>query len=391
MRQKKYILKQIAIIFTAVFLFTGCGKADKSYDKGMEYIESENYAKALKCFEEAISENADKAEYYIGAGMACNYLGRYEEAVEKFSHAFQESENTISNTNNKQLYYGDAISKYGLAKYDEAIEDCKKALNIKQVDSLDEKINLLLAASYQAVDNYTEAQKIYDSIIKSDNKNTKAYIARASLFVTMKDYESAAKDYTKAMDTDEECDDAYFGLYNVYTLQKDADSAKSILNKLIDMDSGDKKHDIASGKAYYYMGEYDNALEAFKKAVKNGEQDALYFEGMTYAAKSDYDSAKKIFKEYISNEDLTKNIDAYVQISNCLIEVEDYEQALSYVQKGLELGKTSVQKSLLKNNVIIYEKMGQYKKAYSVSEKYVKMYPDDKQMKRELKFIRTRI
>ena len=53
------------------------------------------------------------------------------------------------------------------------------------------------------------------------------------------------------MDTDEECDDAYFGLYNVYNLQKDEESAKSILNKLIDMDSDDKKHDIASGKAYY--------------------------------------------------------------------------------------------------------------------------------------------
>ena len=51
MRQKKYILKQIAIICTAAFLFTGCGKADKSYDKGMEYIESEDYGKALKCFE----------------------------------------------------------------------------------------------------------------------------------------------------------------------------------------------------------------------------------------------------------------------------------------------------------------------------------------------------
>ena len=180
-------------------------------------------------------------------------------------------------------------------------------------------------------------------------------------------------------------------MYNVYNLQKDEESAKSILNKLIDMDSDDKKHDIASGKAYYYLGEYDNALAAFKKAVKNGEQDALYFEGMIYVAKSDYNSAKKLFKEYISKEDLTKNIDAYVQISNCLIEVEDYEQALTYVQKGLDLGETSVQKSLLKNNVIIYEKMGLYKKAYSVAGKYVKLYPDDKKMKRELTFIRTRI
>ena len=391
MRNKKYILKPAALICSVAIFLSGCGKADKSYNEGMEYIKSEDYSKALECFNTAISENSDKAEYYIGAGMAYNYLGRYEDAVDEFSHAFQDSENTISNTNNKQLYYGNAISNYGLGKYDKAIEDCNKALDIKQVDNLNEKIRFLLASSYQANGDYDDAQKAYASIIKADKKNIKAYTARASLYVDMKDYDAAAKDYTMAMDMDEECEDAYFGLYNVYKLQENDEAAVNILNKLIDMSSDDKKYYIASGKAYYYLEEYDNALSAFKKAAENGENEALYYEGLTYVAKSDYDSAKKQFKEYISKEDSAKNPDAYIQISNCLIKAEDYEQALSYVNKGLELGETAAERSLLKNSVIIYEKIGEYKKALNAAKKYLKSYPGDKDMKRELSFIRTRI
>lgn len=391
MRDKKYTFKMAVLICSTMIFLAGCGKADKSYEQGMDYIKSEDYSKALECFENAISENADKAEYYIGAGMAYNYLGRYEDAVDEFSHAFQESENTISNTNNKQLYYGDAISNYGLGNYDKAITNCNNALAIKQVDNLNEKIRFLLAASYQADGDYKSAQKVYADIIKADKKNAKAYIARASLYIQMKNNDAAANDYTKAMDIDEECSDAYFGLYDVYNLQGDNEAAVNILNKLIDMKSDDKKHDIASGKAYYFLGEYDNALSAFKKAEKDGETDALYYEGMIYAAQSDYDQAKKQFKEYIKKEDSAKNPDAYVQISNCLIEMEDYEQAINYVNKGLNLGATTAEKALLKNSVIIYEKRGQYKKAVNTAKKYIKKYPDDKDMRKELSFIKTRI
>ena len=391
MKRKTYVLRMFEVICGKMIIFAGCGKADKLYDEGMDYIKSQEYEKALECFENAIDNNSEKAEYYIGAGMADNYLGRYEEAINQFSNAFQESENTISNTNNKQLYYGNAIAAYGLKRYDEAIEDCNKALEIKQVDNLDEKINFLLAALYQSKGDYDNAEKIYASIIKANKKSTKAYIARASLYEQVENYDAAQKDYTMAMDIDEECDAAYFGLYNVYSKQNNEEAAVNILNKLIDMDGDETKHDIASGKAYYYLGEYENALKYFDKAEKNGLEEALYYKGLIYVAQSDFDSAKNQFESYIKKENASKNSDAYNQISNCLIEMEDYEQALSYVNKGLELGTTAAEKSLLKNNVIIYEKMGKYKKALTAAKKYIKSYPDDKDMKKELSFIRTRI
>ena len=46
---------------------------------------------------------------------------------------------------------------------------------------------------------------------------------------------------------------------------------------------------------------------------------------------------------------------------------------------------------LLKKQVILYEKTGNYKDALKCAREYVKTYPDDKEMKKEVRFIKTRI
>ena len=148
-RKHGIILKAVITVCSAAFLVTGCGKADSLYDKGMDYIKDKDYKQALECFDDAIAVNNEKAEYYIASGMAYNYLGKYQDAIKRFSKAFQSSENSISNTNNKQLYYGEAISYYGINDYDKVIDDCKRALDIKQVDNLNNKINCLMASAYQ--------------------------------------------------------------------------------------------------------------------------------------------------------------------------------------------------------------------------------------------------
>lgn len=220
-RKHGIILKAVITVCSAAFLVTGCGKADSLYDKGMDYIKDKDYKQALECFDDAIAVNNEKAEYYIASGMAYNYLGKYQDAIKRFSKAFQSSENSISNTNNKQLYYGEAISYYGINDYDKVIADCKKALDIKQVDNLNNKINCLMASAYQTKGDVKKAKEIYDSVIKSNNKYAKAYIMRAGLYRDTKDYDNAQKDLTKAIDLEEKNVDAYFELYNVYKLKKD--------------------------------------------------------------------------------------------------------------------------------------------------------------------------
>ena len=394
-RKHGIILKAVITVCSAAFLVTGCGKADSLYDKGMDYIKDKDYKQALECFDDAIAVNNEKAEYYIASGMAYNYLGKYQDAIKRFSKAFQSSENSISNTNNKQLYYGEAISYYGINDYDKVIDDCKRALDIKQVDNLNNKINCLMASAYQTKGDVKKAKEIYDSVIKSNNKYAKAYIMRAGLYRDTKDYDNAQKDLTKAIDLEEKNVDAYFELYNVYKLKKDDDSATGILNKVIDMVASDESMYIPAGKAYYYQGKYDDAMEMFNSAEKNGEADAIYYKGVVYAKKGDNKSALKQYKEYADKESAlakaTKKSDVYDKIAKCYMLEEDYDNALLYVRKGLKEDDQTAGVKLLKKQVILYEKTGNYKDALKCAREYVKTYPDDKEMKKEVRFIKTRI
>lgn len=155
-----------------------------------------------------------------------------------------------------------------------------------------------MASAYQTKGDVKKAKEIYDSVIKSNNKYAKAYIMRAGLYRDTKDYDNAQKDLTKAIDLEEKNVDAYFELYNVYKLKMDNDSATGILNKVIDMVASDESMYIPAGKAYYYQGKYDDAMEMFNSAEKNGEADAIYYKGVVYAKKGDNKSALKQYKKY---------------------------------------------------------------------------------------------
>ena len=240
-----------------------------------------------------------------------------------------------------------------------------------------------------------KAKEIYDSVIKSNNKYAKAYIMRAGLYRDTKDYDNAQKDLTKAIDLEEKNVDAYFELYNVYKLKKDNDSATGILNKVIDMVASDESMYIPAGKAYYYQGKYDDAMEMFNSAEKNGEADAIYYKGVVYAKKGDNKSALKQYKKYADKESAlakaTKKSDVYDKIAKCYMLEEDYDNALLYVRKGLKADDQTAGVKLLKKQVILYEKTGNYKDALKCAREYVKTYPDDKEMKKEVRFIKTRI
>ena len=252
-----------------------------------------------------------------------------------------------------------------------------------------------MASAYQTKGDVKKAKEIYDSVIKSNNKYAKAYIMRAGLYRDTKDYDNAQKDLTKAIDLEEKNVDAYFELYNVYKLKKDNDSATGILNKVIDMVASDESMYIPAGKAYYYQGKYDDAMEMFNSAEKNGEADAIYYKGVVYAKKGDNKSALKQYKKYADKESAlakaTKKSDVYDKIAKCYMLEEDYDNALLYVRKGLKADDQTAGVKLLKKQVILYEKTGNYKDALKCAREYVKKYPDDKEMKKEVRFIKTRI
>lgn len=391
--RKKYVL---VLITGGILLGTsGCGKADKAYDRAMELAESAKYEKAVDSFEEAIQENSEKAEYYIGYGMTLNYLARYEDAIEQFQKAYQEVDNKISRQNNKQLYYGEAVSYYGLHDYDKTVEQCEKALEIKEVEDMNGDIYSALALAQWFQGKKEEAIQTYTKLLKENPADTKGYLQRAELEMDQGDLDAAGDDYDQAIKQDEKCYDAYFGRYEVYMAKGQEDAAKETLEKITSMNAREKEEKLQTGRAYYVLGDYEQAESHLKDAIKDKCTEGNYYLGMIRMDQEDYEGAMKYFAEYVEGRTgdaagLTIP-EVYNQMAGCAMELQEYDKAETYLQQGLDLGTTSAYQGLLKNQVILFEKRGEYKKARKAAKTYLEAWPEDEEMNKELKFIKTRI
>jgi tetratricopeptide (TPR) repeat protein len=75
--------------------------------------------------------------------------------------------------------------------------------------------------------------------------------------------------------------------------------------------------------------------------------------------------------------------------------MEDYDQALPYLEEGISLYKNTRQNNVMrvlqKNEIIVYEYLGMFDKALNKLQAYVATYPKDEEAKRELAFIKSRL
>lgn len=380
-----------ALLFAVMLSIAGCGKADKAYGKAMDLADKGDYAKAAESFEEAIQKNGEKAEYYIGYGMTLNFLGDYKKAVKQFEKAYQEMDNKISRRNNKQLYYGKALSYYGMHKYDKALECCQNALEIKGQPEIDRSVYSTMAVLYWSSGDTAEAVDSLDKLLKSNKKDVDGYLQRGQLYMNMGEPETALNDFSQAIQLDKNCYDAYFGLYDAYDASGQVDAARESLEMLTGIRAKDAEQKMQVGRAYQRLGEEDQAVSYLEDAKKQGSLEAEYYLGMVQMAKQDYDAAIGYFEKYIEDAAVIRIPEVYNQLAGALIAMNELERAEDVLSEGLALGMGSAYWNLLRNQVILLEKQQKFQQAAKAAKTYLKSYPADEAMIKELKFIRTRI
>ena len=69
---------------------------------------------------------------------------------------------------------------------------------------------------------------------------------------------------------------------------------------------------------------------------------------------------------------------------------QEYEKALSYFEKGLDMKDSATLQSLSFNQAVAYEFLQEYDKARDLLQAYLNTYPDDEAAKREMEFLKTR-
>ncbi len=388
---KQNIWKKAVLFAGVAVLLTGCGEAKKAYDQGMKLAKEGKYEKSLPYFKEAIQENGEQAEYYIGYGMALCRLNRYEAAKEEFQKVIQETDNKISKENNKQLCYGMAIAEYGLGEYGHVIEYCDKAVEIEYLEDMDCDILYTKISALWQQGEWKTAEEVCYALLEKNKKYMDAYMILAGIEQELGDSDKAVQAYKDAIEADKTYYNAYFKLYQQYQSAGQTDAANELLNQLVALKTNKAENMMVIGRAYFYKQEYDKAKEYLKMAVDGNNVESLYYLGIVSASLEEYDDAISYYQKYIKENQEEMNVEVYYQLAIVYMQQEEYDKAQSIITKGISYGVTPALQELKKIQVILLEKQNCYKEAVPLAKEYIKCYPADTAMEKELSFIKTRI
>lgn len=383
----------IILMFCITVILSGCSgeKSAKQYYKdGIKYLKEENNEEAKNSLKEATLKNPNRAEYCIAYGYALIKTGDFDMALKQFDQAILEKDNLVVKENNKSAYRGKGIAYIAMSDYAKAINEFELALNIDESPELNIDIMYYKGNAEEKVGQYEEAIKTYSTILEDQPKEADLYGIRANLYYCLGDYEKSLADYDKALALKPNEYEFYFGKYFMLLEKGDEVAAQEVLAKAEAINTKEKDS-YNMGKLFYYQGNLDKAKEEFTQAIELGQTSAYFYLGEISEKEKDYKQGIINYELFIGNDKNSKPGIVYNQLGVCYIQEGDFAKALEYIQKGIGLNDHSIMKALQYNEVVAYERLIMFDKAFDKAKEYIKQYPDDKLMLKEMEFIKTRL
>ena len=286
--------------------------------------------------------------------------GNYEAALEEYETAISEGVKPA------QSYRGAGVAKLKLGNYEEAITYFNDALKCDKVGkALKKDILSYRAVAYLKVKDYEAALEDCQTLAENYKMDADLYFLTGETALAMDSYEEASANFEQAYGEDATYDRAMSGT---------AKNAEDHCDR---------------GRVYYYMDDYENAESELKQAIDGDNTEALVLLGMVYMDKGDSANAKAMFQQYVSQAE--NGAKGFNGLALCDIEDGDYDSALSDIESGIHEAGAEDMQSLLFNEIVVYEKKLDFQTALQKAQEYLELYPEDKTVKKELAFLKTRV
>ncbi|MDD4112167.1 MAG: tetratricopeptide repeat protein [Herbinix sp.] len=390
MNKLKKLEALLGLFFIMIFILTGCSEAGGYYRSGKKYFANGNYEEAAKYLTLAIEENPNRAEYYIDYGMTLIGLSRYDEAIKEFDRIIMDKKIAIVLGNNKRALRGKGIAYLNMLNYREAINHFDDALGISELSDLNMDILYYKGKALMYSGAYKEAAETYTEIINQYGEEAQILADRAYTYQKTSEFDKGLDDYDKAIALEANNYEYYFRKYNLLKDMGRDTEAKEVLSQASQIEVKTKADKFSLARVHFYQGLFDQAFPELSESFANGFIDAYFYIGEIYTSKKDYSTAKYYYEKYIEEGGINTP-EVYNQIVSCLIKMGEYEEALPYLETGIGYADYDIMKVLLKNEIIVYEKLGDFEKALDKIEGYVSAYPNDEDARREKAFVISRI
>jgi tetratricopeptide (TPR) repeat protein len=392
----------------------GAAKAEASCGLGNALCYNGQHSKAIKEFKNALSVDNDYAGAYNGWGNALYYLGKYEKAVEKYERAikikpdYADAYSGKGNALKSLKKYNGAIAAYQKAidfdpenafayyfwgnilyskkRYQAAIDKYEAAIRInpdfayahndlgvvllkkrkyrRAVEECREAIKLDPGLALQRLKQYSRAIEAYKKAVKIKHNLPWVHMELGNALYRKKRYEEAIKAYENAFKINpKKYGHAYKRMEKVYKKMGRLDKAEAVSKKaakiLQDPDSF-----CNIGNDHRQDGEYEEAIEAFRNAIKYDPNHVDAHIGLASALSKlgRYNEAVEAYDKVIEIQ--PDNADAYMSLGITLSGLGRNNEALGAYKKAIEIQPDA---DTYYGMGYILQKQGKY---YEAIEKY---------------------
>ncbi len=150
---------------------------------------------------------------------------------------------------------------------------------------------------------------------------------------------------------------------------------------------------LEKGVKHLENGEYEEAITWFEEQIENGKELGEAYRGIGIAQFEigDYEASKEAFEQAVQNG-TKETVSLYHLLGTCCLELELYEEALNYYEKGVAMKDVSgeVLREMQFNIIGLYEKLGDWDSAKVKVQEYLNQYPEDEAALKEAEFLKTR-
>ncbi len=319
----------------------------------------------------------------ISAGMTAVEALDYDSALASFEAAKEAGEDE------RLLYRGEGIAYMGKTMYAEAAEAFERALSLSdgRVNAMDYDINYYLAVAYYKQGDLGKAIDVYNAIVALKDGEKDAYYLRGVLYAEQGNLDKAKEDFDKAISLAKSDYDRLIDIYNVLALEGYRETGQEYLQAAMDAGTKDMTN-FEKGRICYYLQDYENARTYLEKARGESGYEAVLFLGKTYETLGDNNYAISVYNSYLESGE--PNAQVLNQLGLCKMQTGDYEGALANFQSAMNVENNGMMQTLKMNEIVAYERLGEYQNAASLMESYLRAYPDDQEAKRESTFLKTR-
>ena len=298
-------------------------------------------------------------------------------------------------TENALAYRKIGINAMAEGNYEEAINNFQLALDQSkgQIRNLELDICMQTAEAPYLNEQPEDTIVVCDAALAYDKSYATAYYLRGNLYLQQGDSEKALADYEQAAKYADADYEIYIQLYENLNRAGMKAEGEKYLNKALELKGKGRYYLTNRGYIYYLMGDYENAKEQLLQAVaieqKEGEDDkAELYLAQTAEQLGDEQTAAQYYKAYAENH--ADDSIVLEELGNMAMEKEDYADACAYYQKGLQTSNPSNEQLLRRGEIAALEQLYEFEQAKEKMAQYVLDYPEDEQAAREYLFLKTR-